>query len=113
MEFSRQECWSGLLFPTPGDLPNPGIGTASLVSALLAGGFFTTGTPYMSFTPVFLLKMNEQEEMVKGKKLALGHIKCQAQCQGLGSLPKPSSLGQWGKGMGLTSLRKFSYLTMA
>ena len=34
--------------------------------------------------------------------------------QGLGSLPKPSNLGQWGKGMGLTSsLRKFSYLTMA
>ena len=24
MEFSRQEYWSGLLFPTPGDLPNPG-----------------------------------------------------------------------------------------
>jgi len=25
VEFSRQECWSGLLFPSPGDLPNPGI----------------------------------------------------------------------------------------
>ena len=25
MEFSRQEHWSGLPFPTPGDLPNPGI----------------------------------------------------------------------------------------
>ena len=25
MEFSRQEYWSGLLFPFPGDLPNPGI----------------------------------------------------------------------------------------
>ena len=25
MEFSRQEYWSGLPFPTPGDLPNPGI----------------------------------------------------------------------------------------
>ena len=25
MEFSRQECWSGLLFPSPEDLPNPGI----------------------------------------------------------------------------------------
>ena len=24
MEFSRQECWSGLSFPSPGDLPNPG-----------------------------------------------------------------------------------------
>ena len=25
MGFSRPECWSGLLFPSPGDLPNPGI----------------------------------------------------------------------------------------
>ena len=31
MEFSRQEYWSGLLFPSPGDLPNPGITPASLV----------------------------------------------------------------------------------
>ena len=25
MEFSRRECWSGLPFPSPGDLPDPGI----------------------------------------------------------------------------------------
>ena len=25
MEFSRQEYWSGLLFPSPGDIPDPGI----------------------------------------------------------------------------------------
>ena len=30
MEFSRQEYWSGLPFPSPGDLPNPGIKTGSL-----------------------------------------------------------------------------------
>ena len=30
MEFSRQEYWSGLPFPSPGDLPNPGIKTRSL-----------------------------------------------------------------------------------
>jgi len=29
--FSRQEYWSGLLFPPPGDLPNPGIKSRSLV----------------------------------------------------------------------------------
>ena len=29
MGFSRQECWSGLPFPSPGDLPNPGIELAS------------------------------------------------------------------------------------
>ena len=31
MEFSRQEYWSGLSFPTPGDLPNPGIEPGSPV----------------------------------------------------------------------------------
>ena len=30
MEFSRPEYWSGLLFPSPGDLPNPGIEPRSL-----------------------------------------------------------------------------------
>ena len=31
MEFSREEYWSGLLFPSPGDLPNPGIEPGSPV----------------------------------------------------------------------------------
>ena len=35
-ESSRQENWSGLPFPTPGDLPNPGIETKSLASPALA-----------------------------------------------------------------------------
>ena len=42
MEFSRQGYWSEVPFPTPGDLPIPGIEPASLVSSALAGGFFTT-----------------------------------------------------------------------
>ena len=39
MEFSREEYWSGLPCPTPGDLPNPGIKPGS---PALAGGFFNT-----------------------------------------------------------------------
>ena len=39
MEFFKQEYWSRLSFPTPGDLPNPGIKSAS---PALAGGFFTS-----------------------------------------------------------------------
>ena len=35
MEFSRQEYWSGLPFPPPGDLPNPGIKPAFLESPAL------------------------------------------------------------------------------
>ena len=45
MGFSRQESWSGLPFPPPGSLPDPGKETMSLVSAALAGGFFTTAPP--------------------------------------------------------------------
>ena len=43
--FSRQEYWSGLPFPSPGNLPDPGIKPASLVSPALAGRFFTTVPP--------------------------------------------------------------------
>ena len=37
MEFSRQEYWNGLPFPSPEDLPDPGI---EPTSPILAGGFF-------------------------------------------------------------------------
>ena len=40
MGFPRQKYWSRLPFPSPGDLPDPGIEPAS---PALAGGFFTTG----------------------------------------------------------------------
>ena len=44
MDFFRQECWSGLPFPSPGDLPNPGIEPTSLMSPALAGVFFIPET---------------------------------------------------------------------
>ena len=40
--FSRQEHWSGLPFPTPGDLLNPGMEPTSLTSLVLAVECFTT-----------------------------------------------------------------------
>ena len=40
MGFSRQEYWSGLPFPIPGDPPDPGIKPMSLESPALARGFF-------------------------------------------------------------------------
>ena len=46
MGFSRQENWSGLPCPPPGDLPNPGVKPASLTSPALAGGFFTTSASW-------------------------------------------------------------------
>ena len=45
MEFSRQEYWSGLPFPTPGDPPDPRIKLTSLAFPALAGWFFTTAPP--------------------------------------------------------------------
>ena len=42
MGLSRQEYWSGLPFPPPGDLPDPGIRPAF---PALGGGFFTTAPP--------------------------------------------------------------------
>ena len=44
--FSRQEYWSGLPFPPPGDLPHPGTEFAPLRTPALAGGFFTTSTTH-------------------------------------------------------------------
>ena len=49
MEFSRQECWRRLPFPTPGDLHNAGTEPTSLVSPALAGGIFTTAPPGKSY----------------------------------------------------------------
>ena len=47
--FSRQEYWSGLPFPSPGDLPDPGKGSRDPgikhASLALVGGFFTTEPP--------------------------------------------------------------------
>ena len=46
MGFSRQEYWSRLSFPPPGDLPDPGIELTSLMSLALAGGIFVTSATW-------------------------------------------------------------------
>ena len=46
MGFSRQEYWSGLPFPSPGDISDPGIEPQSLASAACAGWFFTTSATW-------------------------------------------------------------------
>ena len=57
MGFSRQEYWSGLPFPSPGNLPNPEIEPES---PMLAGGFFTIeprGKPYNKSKSIFKKKI--------------------------------------------------------
>ena len=55
--FFRQEYWSGLPYPSPGDLPNPGVEPASLVTHVLAarlpGKLRNTGTSVK-----FVLRLN-------------------------------------------------------
>ena len=46
MGFSRQEYWSGLPHPSPGDLSDPGTKCMPLASPALADGFFTTGATW-------------------------------------------------------------------
>ena len=50
MGFSRQEYWSGLPFPPPGDLPDPEIKPALLEAPALVGKFFTTEPPAAAAT---------------------------------------------------------------
>ena len=56
-EFSRQEYWSGFPFPSPEDLPDPGIKPGSLASLASAGRFFTT-VPAGKPSPIKCLMIN-------------------------------------------------------
>ena len=46
MGFSRQEYWSGLPSPPPGNIPDSGIEPASFMSPALAGGFFISSATW-------------------------------------------------------------------
>ena len=53
MGFPWQEYWSGLLFPSTGDLSDPGMKPAFLTSPVLAGRFFTTGITWEAQSSVW------------------------------------------------------------
>ena len=66
-----QEYWSGLLFPSPGDLPDPG---SKPVSPALAGGFFTTeprGRPCRRLCLNKRLAVPDSESNVGGKTVSV------------------------------------------
>ena len=63
MEFPRQDYWSGLPFPSPGDLPNPEI---KLAFPALAGGFFTTEPPEKHWTAlIYFLEAQFLKQLTK------------------------------------------------
>ena len=60
VEYSRQEYWSGLPFPSPGNPPYPGIEPTSPASPALAGRFFTTkppGKPILYINTLYITKI--------------------------------------------------------
>ena len=70
MGFPRQEYWSGLPFPPPGDLPDPGIKPASFVSPALAGRFFTaSATLHTVLVP-------STEKLLLEQALKIWHFQC-------------------------------------
>ena len=62
MGFPRQEYWSGLPFPSLGDLPNPGI---KPTSPALASRFFTTEQPGKPFFPELNDKLFEHKQLAR------------------------------------------------
>ena len=59
MGFSRQEYWSGLPFPSPGDLPNPGIESRSPVLQADALTSEPPGKPHISYYYIILYNLYE------------------------------------------------------
>ena len=56
MGFSRQEYWSGLPCPPPGDLPDPGNEPMSLMSNALAGDLFTTAATWENSVLLYITR---------------------------------------------------------
>ena len=68
MGFPRQEYWSGLPFPSPGDLPDPGITPMSLMSLALASGFLTTSTTWEAQIGIQITTEFFLEKCLRGTK---------------------------------------------
>ena len=103
MGFFRQEYWSGLPFPTPGDLLNPGIKHTSLAFPALAGEFFTTSHPLPNtqlwdrhrITPIDMEDTQESlvHTILKSSLAEIGSFLIGTQSQGIilhGSWPQES-----------------------
>ena len=65
MGFSRQEYWSGLPCPPPGDFPDRGIKPTSLMFPVLAGGLFTTSTTWEAQMTHINLPIHHREQRAR------------------------------------------------
>ena len=73
--FSRQEYWSGLPWPPPGNCPNPGIKPVSLTSPALAGGFFITSSTWEAQWTRDITKMLASDEASEWKNSTMPRAK--------------------------------------
>ena len=90
MAFYRQEYWNGLLSPLPGNLPNSGIKTASLMSPALAGMYFTTNATWEAL--LLLISQSKRKFIRK-------------------AIPNPSNLNQISVKI-VHSTQNFSYMAL-
>ena len=75
---SRQEYWSGLPFPLPGDLPDPRIEPMPLASLELAGGLFITEPPGKPLVPVSLFikgSLEDSNDLLDSETTDICHIR--------------------------------------
>ena len=91
MEFSRQEYWSGLPFPTPGDLPDQGIEPTFFVSPALAGRFFTTVPPWKPKDLLLLFSLSVMSNSLWLHALQHSRLPCPSPTPGDCSNSCPSS----------------------
>ena len=73
-----QEYWSGLPFPPPGNLPDPGIQPTSLKSPALAGGFFTSRATWEAFHTLTIHILINQTEKESGPEISSKNNKIKA-----------------------------------
>ena len=71
MGFSKQEYWSGLPFPYPGDLPDPGIEPMSLASPAVAGRFFTASPSHLNCQLAWLPRSVIKADALEGHGASL------------------------------------------
>ena len=72
MDFSRQECWSGLPFPPSGDRPGLGIVPSSLLSPALVGGFLTTLPPLLTIITSLALNLTNTFPVIEWRDFPTG-----------------------------------------
>ena len=96
MRFSKQDHWSGLPFPSPGNLRDPGTEPVSLTSPALAGRFFTTSAAWMSRMKVLSYLVSQKPGLASSRTPFLGCQQELSQPEVAGLLVDKTTQTPWG-----------------